>query len=52
MATGKQADLVVLLGDPSTTIGDIRRVETVFKGGVGYDPNKLVESVKGQVGIW
>jgi enamidase len=52
IATGKQADLVVLLGDPSTTIGDIRRVETVFKGGVGYDPNKLIESVKGQVGIW
>ena len=47
-----QADLVVVLGDPSTTIGDVRRVETVFKNGVGYDPQKLVESVKGQVGIW
>ena len=52
IAAGKQADLVVLLGDPSTTIGDVHRVETVFKAGVGYDPNKLVESVKGQVGIW
>jgi imidazolonepropionase-like amidohydrolase len=49
---GKQADLVVLLGDPSRTIGDVRRVETVFKAGIGYDPQKLVESVKGQVGIW
>jgi len=52
IAAGKQADLVVVLGDPSTTIGDVRRVETVFKQGVGYDPQKLIESVKGQVGIW
>ena len=52
IAAGKQADLVVVLGDPSATIGDIRRVETVFKAGVGYDPQKLVDSVKGQVGIW
>jgi imidazolonepropionase-like amidohydrolase len=52
IATGKQADLVVVTGDPSTTIADVRRVETVFKRGVGFDPIKLIESVKGQVGIW
>jgi enamidase len=52
IAAGKQADLVVVNGDPSTTIADIRKVETVFKRGVGFDPMKLVESVKGQVGIW
>jgi imidazolonepropionase-like amidohydrolase len=52
IAVGKQADLVVVAGDPSTTIADVRRVETVFKNGVGYDPAKLIESVKGQVGIW
>ena len=52
IAAGKQADLMVVLGDPSRTIGDVRRVETVFRQGVGYDPQKLVESVKGQVGIW
>src|SRR6516164_1435250 len=49
---GKQADLVVVLGDPSTAIGDVRRVETVFSNGVGYDPAKLIDSVRGQVGIW
>jgi hypothetical protein len=43
---------VVVLGDPSKTIGDVRRVETVFKNGVGYDPQKLIESVRGQVGIF
>ena len=52
LAIGKQADLVVVAGDPSASIADIRRVETVFKNGVGYDPVKLIESVKGQVGIW
>ena len=52
IALGKQADLVIVAGDPSTTIADVRRVETVFKNGVGYDPAKLIDSVKGQVGIW
>jgi imidazolonepropionase-like amidohydrolase len=52
LATGKQADLVVVLGNPSTAIGDVRRVETVFKQGVGYDPQKLVDSVRGEAGIW
>src|SRR3954447_14292346 len=31
IAAGKQADLVVVSGDPSKSIADIRRVETVFK---------------------
>jgi imidazolonepropionase-like amidohydrolase len=52
IAIGKQADLVIVAGDPSTTIADVRRVETVFRNGVGYDPAKLIDSVKGQVGIW
>ena len=52
IATGKQADLVVLDGNPAASIGDIRRVETVFKNGVGFDPAKLIESVRGQVGVW
>jgi enamidase len=52
IARGKQADLVVVAGDPSMTIADIRRVETVFKNGVGYDPEKLIGSVRAHVGIW
>jgi imidazolonepropionase-like amidohydrolase len=51
IGVGKQADIVVIKGDPSTNINDIENVETVFKDGVGYDPVKLIESVKGQVGI-
>ncbi|MGA2352970.1 MAG: amidohydrolase family protein [Terriglobales bacterium] len=47
---GKQADLVVIKGDPSKQIEDIEKVETVFKDGIGYDSAKLIESVRGVVG--
>jgi imidazolonepropionase-like amidohydrolase len=50
IAPGKQADLVVIKGDPSKKIEDIENVETVFKEGVGYDSAKLIESVRGTVG--
>ena len=52
LAPGKQADLVVVDGDPSTVIADVRKVEMVFKQGVGFDPAKLVASVSGRVGLW
>jgi imidazolonepropionase-like amidohydrolase len=52
IAAGKQADLVVIDGDPSRNIADVRRVETVFKQGVGFDPAKLIASVSGRVGLW
>jgi imidazolonepropionase-like amidohydrolase len=50
IAAGKLADIVVIKGDPSTNIADIEKVELVFKDGVGYDPAKLVDSVRGSVG--
>jgi Amidohydrolase family len=49
--TGKQADLVLIKGDPSKNIDDIEKIETVFKSGIGYDSEKLIDSVRGQVGI-
>ena len=51
LAAGKQADLVVIDGDPSANIKDIEKAETVFKDGVGYDSAKLIESVRGLVGL-
>jgi imidazolonepropionase-like amidohydrolase len=51
IAVGKQADLVVLRGDPTRTPSDIRTVETVFRLGVGYDSGRLVAATKGLVGI-
>jgi imidazolonepropionase-like amidohydrolase len=52
IARGKQADLVVIDGDPSANISDVRKVQTVFKQGIGYDPQKLIASVSGNVGLW
>lgn len=51
LAPGKQADLVVIHGDPSRDINDIEKVEVVFKDGIGYDSAKLIESVRGMVGL-
>jgi imidazolonepropionase-like amidohydrolase len=51
LAAGKQADIVIVKGDPSAKIDDIENVEVVFKDGVGWDSKKLVDSVKGQVGM-
>jgi imidazolonepropionase-like amidohydrolase len=51
VAVGKQADLMVVKGNPAANIGDIERVEIVFKDGVGYDSEKLIQSVQGLVGI-
>ncbi len=50
IATGKDADLVILDGNPVTDAGAITRMQLVFKRGVGYDSAKLFASVKGLVG--
>ena len=50
IAVGKNADLVVMKGDPAAHITDIENVEIVFKDGVGYDTRKLLNSVKGRYG--
>ncbi|HEX5726957.1 MAG TPA: amidohydrolase family protein [Longimicrobiaceae bacterium] len=51
IAPGKSADLVVIEGDPAARPLDIRNARIVFKDGVGYDSAKLIDAVKGQVGI-
>jgi imidazolonepropionase-like amidohydrolase len=50
VAAGKNADLVVVNGDPSKKISDIEKVEIVFKDGIGYDPQALLASVRGRYG--
>ena len=49
IAVGKRADLVVLRGNPSVRISDVRNVELVFKDGVGYDPAALIAEAQGAV---
>jgi len=50
IAAGKNADLVVIKGNPASKIDDVEKVEIVFKDGVGYDSAKLFESVRGRYG--
>jgi imidazolonepropionase-like amidohydrolase len=50
IAVGKNADLVVVKGDPAARITDLENVEIVFKDGAGYDPGKLLDAVTGRYG--
>jgi imidazolonepropionase-like amidohydrolase len=50
IAVDKDADLVVVKGDPSKNIDDLENTELVFKDGVAYDSQKLLDSVKGRYG--
>ncbi|NNE35989.1 MAG: amidohydrolase family protein [Rhodothermales bacterium] len=48
---GKTADIVVLTGDLRSDDENIRNVRWVFKDGVGYSADLLIEAIKGEVGI-
>ena len=48
---GKMADLVLLNGDLRNDPSVIKEVVTVFKDGIGYNSAKLIEDVRGRVGI-
>ncbi|HEV8408333.1 MAG TPA: amidohydrolase family protein, partial [Sphingomicrobium sp.] len=50
IAAGKDADLLVVRGNPAADIHDVEKVETVFKDGVGYDSARLLDSVAGRYG--
>ena len=47
---GKRADIVVLKGNLLNSPEVIEQVEIVFKEGYGFDPDKLIDEVKGIVG--
>ncbi len=48
---GKKADLVLIHGDLTKDVSNIREMELVFKNGVGYDSKKIFDSVKGRIGL-
>jgi imidazolonepropionase-like amidohydrolase len=50
LAAGKQADIVLVRGNPSTDIRDIEKVEMVIKDGTAYDPAAILSRAMGQVG--
>lgn len=49
---GKEADLILINGDLSKDISNIRKMELVFKNGIGFDSKKIFDSVKGKVGLY
>lgn len=51
ITVGKEADLVLINGDVQKNIKNMRKTEIVFKNGVGFDSQKLFNSVKGMVGL-
>lgn len=48
---GKRADLVILDGNLKENSTVIKKVETVFKNGVGYDSKKLLLETTNKFGI-
>jgi len=48
---GKRADLVLIHGNPIEEPEEIRNVELVFREGVGFDSESLIEEVRGVVGV-
>ena len=47
---GRQADLVLVRGNPAARISDVRNIETVFRDGVGYDSEALIAASVDTVG--
>jgi imidazolonepropionase-like amidohydrolase len=51
IVVGKQADLVLLKGDLDKDVMAIEHPEVVFKDGVGFDSEKIYQSIRGEVGV-
>ncbi len=49
---GKAADFILIDGDLIADVKNIRKIQWVFKDGVGYDSKTIFESVKGKVGLY
>jgi imidazolonepropionase-like amidohydrolase len=47
---GKEADLVVVEGNPAAAISAVRNTRIVFKDGVGFDSQAVLRSVEGTIG--
>jgi len=48
---GKIADLVLVDGDLEKDVSNIRKMEIVFKEGIGFSSTKIFASVKGKLGL-
>ena len=51
ITAGKQADLLVIKGDLSKDPAAIKQITTVFREGAGYDPERLLKTIRGLIGV-
>ena len=52
LEVGIEAVLVLMNGDLSKDISNIRKMELVFKNGIGFDSKKIFDSVQGKLGLY
>lgn len=50
IAEGKQADMILIDGRPDEKIESVAKVAIVLRDGVAWDPEALIDSVRGTVG--
>jgi len=49
---GKAADFILIDGDLTANVNNIRKIQWVFKDGVGFDSKTIFDSVNGKVGLY
>jgi imidazolonepropionase-like amidohydrolase len=49
---GKRADLILVDGDPARDAAALDRMPYVFKAGVGYDTQKMLDAMTGVIGLY
>jgi len=45
LAPGRYADMLVVDGDPIRDVRDLRKLKTVYRGGVAHDPQAVLAKV-------
>jgi imidazolonepropionase-like amidohydrolase len=45
VAPGRYADLLIIDADPISDVRELRKLKTVYRGGVAYDPKGLLAQV-------
>jgi len=52
LEVGKQADILIINGDLEADVSNIRKMEIVFKDGVGFNSPAIFKSMNGKVGMY
>jgi enamidase len=50
--TGKRADLIVIEGDPTSDSNALDNMPLVFKGGIGYQTDRIFAALRAAIGVY